>query len=141
MIKTKELIICLSLIFALVMVIATNVFASEIQDINALLGNTTNNEFEPIGDIPGVTTQNNTVENNTIENNTTTNNTITNNTTTNNTTTNNTTTNNTVSTNTAKNNTTNSMPNTGIESTSIVIIAICIISAVYAYKKIREYNV
>ena len=136
MIKTKELIICLSLIFALVMVIATNVFASEIQDINALLGNTTNNEFEPIGDIPGVTTQNNTVENNTIENNTTTNNTITNNTTTNNTTTNN-----TVSTNTAKNNTTNSMPNTGIESTSIVIIAICIISAVYAYKKIREYNV
>ena len=121
MIKTKELIICLSLIFALVMVIATNVFASEIQDINALLGNTTNNEFEPIGDIPGVTTQNNTVENNTIENNTTTNN--------------------TVSTNTAKNNTTNSMPNTGIESTSIVIIAICIISAVYAYKKIREYNV
>lgn len=131
MIKTKELIICLSLIFALVMVIATNVFASEIQDINALLGNTTNNEFEPIGDIPGVTTQNNTVENNTIENNTTTNNTITNNTTTNN----------TVSTNTAKNNTTNSMPNTGIESTSIVIIAICIISAVYAYKKIREYNV
>lgn len=131
MIKTKELIVCLSLIFALVMVIATNAFASEIQDINALLGNTTNNEFEPIGDIPGVTVPNNTIENSTVPSNTIENNTISNNTVENN----------IISNNTAKNNTTNSMPNTGIESTSIMIIAICIISAVYAYKKIREYNV
>lgn len=126
MIKAKELIICLTLILALVLVIATNVSASEIQDINALLGNTTNNEYEQIGEIPGVTTVNNTVENEIIGNNTVSNNIITNN---------------TVSNNTTKNNTTNTMPNTGIESTSMVIIAICVISAIYAYKKIRDYNV
>ena len=39
------------------------------------------------------------------------------------------------------NNTTNTMPNTGVSYSSLVIIAIAAVSAVYAYKKIKEYNV
>ena len=34
----------------------------------------------------------------------------------------------------------NELPDTGLESPSIVIVAICLISAVYAYKKIRDYK-
>lgn len=111
-IKTKELIICLIAIIALVLTITTNVFA---QDINALLNEANNNEFEQIID-------NNTTPNNVAKNNTNTSTATVNNT------------NNT-------NNTTKTIPYTGIDYSVVLIIAICGISAVYAYKKIRDYNV
>lgn len=60
------------------------------------------------------------------------------------------TTNNTNTTNTAnttnRTNTTNSvnqnLPNTGSNSYAVfALIAVCVVSAIYAYKKIRDYNV
>lgn len=116
--KTKEIIICLVAIFALILTITTNVFA---QDINALLnGSTSENTFTNIEE-----------ENTTTLNNTTTNNVV------NNTTTNVNNTNINANANTNK----TTMPDTGVSYSSVVIIAICGISAIYAYKKIREYNV
>ncbi len=52
-------------------------------------------------------------------------------------------TNNTTRTNnaTTTNNNSVSMPNTGLEDLPWVVIAICGISAVFAYKKIKEYNI
>lgn len=44
------------------------------------------------------------------------------------------------STNNSTNNA-NELPNTGINNPSIVIVAICLISAIYAYKKIKDYNI
>lgn len=76
----------------------------------------------------------NTVDNNTVASNTVANNVV------NNTTTNNVTTNNT--TNTNRNTNTNTLPKTGIEdSPAGIIMVIGVISAIYAYKKIRDYNV
>ena len=116
--KTKELIISLVAIFALVLTITTNVFA--IQDIEAALGGNTNtNTFTNI--------EEDNTTNNVINN--TANNVI-----------NNTTNNVTTNVNNANTNKT-TMPDTGVSYSSVVIIAICGISAIYAYKKIREYNV
>ena len=114
MVKTKELIICIISIIALILAITTNVFATEgTPDLNSLLGNTAN-------------TENTNVEENEVEviggTNTNTN------------------TNTNVNTN-VNNNTTNIMPNTGVSYSSLVIIAIAAVYAVYAYKKIKEYNV
>ena len=45
-------------------------------------------------------------------------------------------------TNNTTNNTTNTMPDTGVEgNVSIIIIAVAGLSAIYAYKKIKEYNI
>ena len=83
------------------------------------------------------TTGNNTTT--TTGNNTTTS--TGNNITTNNTTANNTTTTNNTTTNRV-NNITNTLPKTGIEDSPVAIIMIVgAISAIYAYKKIRDYNV
>ena len=114
--KTKELIICVISIIALVLTIATNIKAA---DINTLMADTNNtntntNEFEQI---PSTTDQNNTTTNNTTQNNTITNN-STNNT-----------------------NTTTTIPYTGVDYSVLILIAICGVSAIYAYKKIRDYNV
>lgn len=44
--------------------------------------------------------------------------------------------------NTNKNNTnTTGMPSTGVDYSVIVVIAVCGISSIYAYKKIRDYNI
>ena len=121
MVKTKELIICIVSIIALILAITTNVFATEpVQDVGTLLGignntNNTTNEDE-FGQIGGTVNPTNTTNN------------LTN------------TTNNLTNTN-SNNNTTNTMPNTGISYSSLTVIAIAGISAVYAYKKIKEYNV
>ncbi len=111
--KKKELIIFIISIVALVLAITTTVFATDgAQDLNSLLGDT-----------------NNTSNNNSFEQiPSTTNNTNTNTNTTN------------TNTNT-NNNATNTIPYTGVDYSVIVIIAICGVSAVYAYKKIRDYNV
>jgi len=34
----------------------------------------------------------------------------------------------------------NELPDTGLDTPSIAIVAICVISAIYAYKKVRDYN-
>lgn len=76
--------------------------------------------------------------NNTGANNTNTYNTMPNNTPAN------TNTNRNTNTNTNKNtnkNTNTTLPQTGIDSSMVFIIAICGISAIYAYKKIRDYNI
>lgn len=124
MVKTKELIICIISIIALVLTMATTVFATDdIQDLNSLMGNTTidtntNTDFEEIEE-----TTNNVVNTNTNVNV-------------------NTNTNTNVNTNVNNNvNATNTIPNTGVSYSSLVIIAIAGISAIYAYKKIKEYNV
>ena len=112
MVKTKELIICIISIVALVLAITTNVFAAA-EDIETLVGignnnnsNNSDNEFSQTQS--GVQSGNNNTTN---------------------------TTNNT-------NNTNNTMPNTGIgENSSLIIIAIAGISAIYAYRKIKEYNI
>ena len=55
---------------------------------------------------------------------------------------NNTVTNNTVTNTNKVNNLTNTLPKTGIEdSPAAIIMVLGVISAVYAYKKIRDYNV
>lgn len=111
-IKTKELIICLISIVALVLTITTNAFAMNIED--ALKNNN-----EPY---PTITDNTNNNGNNNKVPGTTTNNNNSNNT------------NNT-------NNTTATIPYTGIDYSVVLIIAICGVSAIYAYKKIRDYNV
>lgn len=115
--KTKELIICLISIVALILTITTNVFA---QDINALLNDSTNNDAFANIEENNSTNSNNTATNSIKANTTNTNN-----------------------TNVANNNVnkTATIPYTGIDYSVVVIIAICGISAVYAYKKIRDYNV
>ena len=52
-------------------------------------------------------------------------------------------TNNNINSNTSSyNNTNTTLPQTGIEDFSLwIIIPICLASAIYAYKKIRDYNV
>lgn len=113
-IKTKELIICLIAIIALVLTITTNVFATT-PDINALVQDANNNSNESFQQIPDNTDNTNNPASTTINNNT----------------------------NNANNtdNTTKTIPYTGIDYSVVLIIAICGISAVYAYKKIRDYNV
>ena len=44
-------------------------------------------------------------------------------------------------TNTKTNNTNTTLPQTGIDSSIVFVIVACGISALYAYKKIRDYNI
>lgn len=112
--KVRDLVICVLAIVVLLLVITTNVFASEEEDIvNALGGNA--NRYDNIFDEP----EENIVVNNTAKNN---------------------------SKNNSKNNTKNnaknntSIPYTGVDHSVVFIIAVCGISAIYAYKKIKDYN-
>lgn len=113
--KIRELIICVITLVVLGLALTTNVFAS---DIDAALGNGVNYSEIPDG-------SSNNVVNNTVNN--TINNTV-----------NNTVSNNTSANNTAKNNT--AIPYTGVDYSVIFIIGVCGISALYAYKKIKDYN-
>lgn len=111
--KTKELIICLVTVAILLLTLVTDVFAAG-EDLNDLLGDT-NSEYDSIG--------------NRIDNNTTNN-------------TQNNSTNNSLNKNTNNSNRNNAggIPNTGVDYSVVFIIAICGISAIYAYKKIKDYN-
>lgn len=126
--KTKELVICIVAIIALILSISTNVFATT-TDFNALLQNmNTNQGYQTIPDNSGanlgIIDLNNTTQNNTPANNITPNSTPT-----------------TTNNNIANNNNTNTIPYTGVSNFSIIaIIAVCAVVAVYAYKKIRDYN-
>lgn len=117
-IKTKEIIICVITVAVLMLTIVTDVFATG--SIDELLNDVNNTTFNTI---PEENTTANTTTNNTVNN--AINNTVNN------------TTNNAVN-NATSNNTT--MPNTGVDYSVVFIIAVCGISAIYAYKKIKDYN-
>ena len=129
--KTKELIIMILSVTVLFFAIATNVFATDdVQDLNSLLGNSNNananvnNDYNEIGNVNNNAVNNNVVNNDALNN-------INNSENVNN-----------VNDNVNNNVNNNSgMPYTGVNSSAIVFIVICGISAIYAYKKIRDYNV
>ena len=112
-IRTKELIICIISIAVLMLALVTDVFAADnSQDgWNNILGDKNN--------VPLITEQYGNNTNNSVNNNV--NNTVNN------------------AVNNKVNNTT-SIPNTGVDYSVVFIIAVCGISAIYAYKKIRNYN-
>ena len=116
MLKRKELIICIISVAVLLLAVTTNVFATT--DLTALAGNVDNNSNKSnVQEITSTPANNNVPVNNNVPAN---NNIPANN-------------------NVPANNTT--MPYTGVNYSVIVIIAICGVSAIYAYKKIRDYNV
>lgn len=121
--KTKELVICIVVIVALILSITTNIFATSIDE---LLGNMNNPNYETIPNstnsgIININGTNNINTNSIVPDNTNVN-TNTN-------------------TNLNINNNANSIPYTGVSNFSIIaIIAVCGVVAVYAYKKIRDYN-
>ena len=122
-IKTKELVICIFTITILILTITTNVFAQDIGSLaNSIGNNSSSNASEEIPDLP----TNNVNRNNTSINNTNSNNVSTNNTNRNN-----------ASTNNSNKNNVTTMPYTGVDYSVIFIIGI---SAIYAYKKIKDYN-
>lgn len=112
--KTKELIICVITVGILLLTLVTDVFATG--NIDELLNDINNTTFNTIPE------DNNTVNNATV-NNATVNNTT-----------------NSIANNKTNTNNTTTMPNTGVDYSVIFIIAICGVSAIYAYKKIRDYN-
>ena len=120
-IKTKELIICLISIIFLILTLVTDIFATDgsilPQGNNTNNTNNTNNALEEIQSRYNNTTNDLNNTNNNNNNNT----------------------NNTNNTNSNRNNTTK-IPDTGVDYSVVFIIAICGISAIYAYKKIRDYN-
>ena len=121
--KIRDLIICIVALLILGLVLTTNVFASDIEDI---LGNNTNteNEFAPIENRntnsntntnANVTPANNTVNN--VANNTNVN-----------------------KANTNANANNSAIPYAGVDYSVVAVIVVCGASAVYAYKKIRDYK-
>ena len=116
--KIRDLVICVIALIALVLAITTNVFASG-SDLEQALGanNNVNNTFN---EIPNATTNN--IVNNTVNN------------------TNVSGANNTNNTNVNANTNKTGIPYTGVDYSVVAIIAVCGISAVYAYKKIRDYK-
>lgn len=119
MLKKKELVIAILAVVMLVLSITTVFAADGVADgdiLNQLLRNESDIANENPDDYNEIE---NGATNNIIDNST----------------------NNTVN-NSANNNTPDKLANTGIgDYSSIVIIAVAGISAIYAYKKIREYNV
>lgn len=122
--KTKviELIICILSIIALVLAATTDVFATT-PGVEELLNQNVNNDYEQI---PGLNTNTNVNTNVNTNTNTNTNTNINKNTSTN--------------TNKNVNNTPNELTDAGIDSSISLVILVCGISAVYAYKKIKDYN-
>ena len=118
--KIIELIVCLLSITALVLALTTNVFAS---DVGQLLGNgnNTNNNAGFSNITEGNRSVNNSLgssANNSANNNA----------------------NKNANANKNVNNNVTEMPDTGVDYSVVTIIAICGVSAVYAYKKIRDYK-
>lgn len=114
--RTKEILISLLAIIVLILAITTNVFATSADDLLNALGN--NQKNNAVAEIP---TKNNTTNN--IVNNKT----------------------NNIINNSAniKANVSNATEHAdaGVDYSIVFIIAACGVSAIYAYKKIRDYNV
>jgi len=122
----KELIICVITLIVL-LITMTQTFASQtITDANEIRnlvsGSTNKLTNENATNIIEGENRNNTV-NNTLNKTNTTNNTVNN-----------------TTNNTANNSNKNELPDTGLDTPSIAIVVICIISAVYAYKKVIDYK-
>lgn len=114
--RTKEILISLLAIIVLILAITTNVFATSADDVLNALGNNQNNNT--VTQIPSK--DNNNTNNNTNNNNNKLNNVVNN-----------------------KANVSNATEHAdaGVDYSIVLIIAVCGISAIYAYKKIRDYNV
>lgn len=114
--RTKEILISLLAIIVLILAITTNVFATSADDLLNALGNNQNNNT--VTQIPSK--DNNNTNNNTNNNNNKLNNVVNN-----------------------KANVSNATEHAdaGVDYSIVLIIAVCGISAIYAYKKIRDYNV
>lgn len=114
--RTKEILISLLAIIVLILAITTNVFATSADDLLNALGNNQNNNT--VTQIPSK--DNNNTNNNTNNNNNKLNNVVNN-----------------------KANVSNATEHAdaGVDYSILLIIAVCGISAIYAYKKIRDYNV
>lgn len=115
--KTKEILACILAITVLVLAITTNVFATA-DDLFAAYSNNQNNNVQ---NIENRNTQNNSAQN--IQNKNTSINTKAN-----------------VNKNANVSNA-SEHADAGVDYSIVLIIAICGISAIYAYKKIRDYNV
>ena len=114
--RTKEILISLLAIIVLILAITTNVFATSADDLlNALGNNQNNNTVTQIQSKDSNNTNNNTNNNNNKLNN------VVNN----------------------KVNVSNATEHAdaGVDYSIVFIIAVCGVSAIYAYKKIRDYNV
>lgn len=114
--RTKEILISLLTIIVLILAITTNVFATSADDLLNALGNNQNNNT--VTQIPSK--DNNNTNNNTNNNNNKLNNVVNN-----------------------KANVSNATEHAdaGVDYSIVFIIAVCGVSAIYAYKKIRDYNV
>ena len=110
--RTKEILISLLAIIVLILAITTNVFATSADDLLNALGNNQNNNT--------VTQIQSKDSNNTNNNNNKLNNVVNN-----------------------KANVSNATEHAdaGVDYSRVFIIAVCGVSAIYAYKKIRDYNV
>lgn len=114
--RTKEILISLLAIIVLILAIATNVFATSGDDINVLLsGAGNNNTVKQIQSKDNNNTNNNTNNNNNKLNN--------------------------VVNNKANVSNATEHADAGVDYSIVFIIAVCGVSAIYAYKKIRDYNV
>lgn len=114
--RTKEILISLLAIIVLILAITTNVFATSADGLLNALGNNQNNNT--VTQIPSK--DNNNTNNNTNNNNNKLNNVVNN-----------------------KANVSNATEHAdaGVDYSIVFIIAVCGVSAIYAYKKIRDYNV
>lgn len=114
--RTKEILISLLAIIVLILAITTNVFATSADDLLNALGN--NQKNNAVAQIPSK--DNNNTNNNTNNNNNKLNNVVNN-----------------------KANVSNATEHAdaGVDYSIVFIIAVCGVSAIYAYKKIRDYNV
>lgn len=113
--RTKEILISLLAIIVLILAIATNVFATSGDDINVLLSGAGNNQNNnTVTQIPSKDNNNTNNNNNKLNN---------------------------VVNNKANVSNATEHADAGVDYSIVFIIAVCGISAIYAYKKIRDYNV
>ncbi len=122
--KTKELIICILAIAFLVLALTTNVFADDIGGLNNIINDSNqNNDYAQIqnrnvNNSNGGLNANNNINNSNV--------------------------NGVNNSNKNANNNANSnksaIPYAGVDYSVIAVITVCGISAIYAYKKIREYK-
>lgn len=120
--KTKEILICLLAVTVLALALTTNVFASDASSLLNTLANSNANN-----DVQNIPTRNENVNAN-VNANTNVNNSNVNNT-------------NLKANNNASTSNAAEHADAGVDYSIVFIIAVCGISAIYAYKKIRDYNV
>jgi len=110
--RTKEILISLLAIIVLILAITTNVFATSADDLLNALGNNQNNNT--VTQIPSKDNNNTNNNNNKLNN---------------------------VVNNKANVSNATEHADAGVDYSIVFIIAVCGVSAIYAYKKIRDYNV